>query len=111
MSEKEERKKKRSRAQLSRRYSNIAIITSSRSKSLQKVGDHIATVLGHYGFNIRIIYDSPSPADLVKLVREIDGAVIVMPVDTALCASFMYDYYRINAVSYTHLTLPTKRIV
>jgi len=97
LSEREERKEKRFQRRHSRRYSNIAIITSSRGKSLQKVGDHVATVLGHYGFNTQIVYDSPSPADLVKLVREIDGAVIVMPVDTALCASFMYVYYRINA--------------
>jgi len=72
-------------------------MTSSRAKSLQKVSDHISTVLSNHGFTTRIIYDSPSPGELVKLVNEVDGALLVMPVDTALCASFMYDYYRFKA--------------
>ena len=66
-------------------------MTSSRAKSLQKVAEQVSTVLEYFGFNTRVIYDNPAPGDLIKLVDEIDGALVTMPVDIALCAPFMYN--------------------
>jgi glycosyltransferase involved in cell wall biosynthesis len=79
------------------RSSKVAIITSARAKSLQKVGYQIAEVLEFNGLRTKMVFDSIPPQDLVTLVNEVDAGLVVMPVDLSFCSTFMYDCYRLKS--------------
>jgi glycosyltransferase involved in cell wall biosynthesis len=82
---------------LHRRSSSVAVLTSSRGRSLQKVSEHVAEVLNSRGLRARVVYGTLTPQDLLELIEEVDSGLVVMPVDLAFCATYMYYCYRFRA--------------
>ena len=48
---------------------------------------------------------------IVERARELEEALKYVALFLAFCLAFYLVYYFLRSVSYTHLTLPTKRIV
>lgn len=69
----------------------VGVHTSARSKSLQKVAEHILNTLKANGINAEITYGI-GLADYVA--KNYDKGIIVMPFDMAIASNYFYLHYR-----------------